>query len=145
MLRHELAVEEVIKLHINHSTVDTLDGGRVANGTLDSITGASSVATMNTPKSYLPHTDRMLSTRRRGLHVLNRGLEDFDILCKQRKWMMSKVVSAADCGEKIPFLTSRTIHNVSLNEIRSSGTARRSVLLVLLSGDGIGIMPDIGI
>ena len=78
-------MQEVIQLHIDYGPVYALDGRGVTNGTLDTFTRSSSVATVNTPQTDLANDNGMLTTRSWCLNIFYSCGENLDILCEREQ------------------------------------------------------------
>jgi hypothetical protein len=82
---NELALGKVIQLHINHCTIYTLDGRRVANGSLDTIAGLFSMTAVDASKTDLPNDNRVLPPRRRSIHIPLIRTKYLNVLMKENK------------------------------------------------------------
>jgi len=81
----KLALQEVIKLHVNYSSIDPFDRGGVAHSTFHTITATNGVAAMDTTKSDLAHSDSMFTAGSRGINITFSGFENFNILLHKKK------------------------------------------------------------
>jgi hypothetical protein len=81
----KLALREMVKLHVDHSTIDTFDRGRIANRSLDTITAPRCMATVDAAKTNLANHNGMLPPRRRCIYIMLCCGEDFDILIEGKK------------------------------------------------------------
>jgi hypothetical protein len=73
-------MKEMVQLHVNHRTIDSLNRRGIANSALHSFTRSRSVTTMDAPESDLSNDNGMFSSWCWSFNVRQSSREDLNVL-----------------------------------------------------------------
>ena len=82
---HVFALRKVVKLHVDHCSIDALEGRGIADSTFYTFAGLCCVTAMNAPQANLTNNDCMFPTWSGSVYIALRSLKDFNVLCDKAK------------------------------------------------------------
>ena len=134
---HKPAMQEVIQLHVNNGTVDTLNGRRVAHCAFDAFAGSGAVTAVNASKPNLSNDYGMLSSWCRCLDVFNGCTEYFNVL-------LGKMNKNVRCGFRSGCISLHGPAAGTLNVPLEPSTESHSKRFYLLAGPASELPPNAG-